>query len=130
MPQLEKPNVTRLMPIGAEVDPAGGVHFRVWAPSTKVVSVQLGATEKLYADYMIVATNPGGHSSLPRPDNAIYELTAALDKLQAAPFAPELNAVTRSFFERDAKIEPKDVAADMHALTGATLDVNGASHIR
>ena len=93
----------------------------------KVVSVQLGATEKLYADYMIVATNPGGHSSLPRPDNAIYELTAALDKLQASPFPPELNAVTRSFFERDAKIEPKEVATQMRALLGPTLDAQAAA---
>ena len=51
----------------------------------KVVDVQLGATEKLYADYLIVATNPGGHSSLPRPDNAIYELSAALEKLRTNP---------------------------------------------
>src|SRR6201995_427055 len=82
----------------------------------KVVSVQLGATEKLYADYMFVTTNPGGHSSLPRPDNAIYELAAALDRLKASPFPPELNSVTRSFFERDAKIEPKEVADEMRAL--------------
>ncbi|MEP6484749.1 MAG: M20/M25/M40 family metallo-hydrolase [Rudaea sp.] len=95
----------------------------------KVVSIQLGATEKLYADYRIVATNPGGHSSLPRPDNAIYELNAALEKLQASPFPPELNAVTRIFFERDAKIEPKDVAADMRALLGPTLDVQAAARL-
>ena len=95
----------------------------------KVVSVQLGATEKLYADYMVVATNPGGHSSLPRPDNAIYELTDALDRLKASPFPPELNAVTRSFFERDANIEPKDVANDMHALVGATLDQQAAARL-
>jgi acetylornithine deacetylase/succinyl-diaminopimelate desuccinylase-like protein len=95
----------------------------------KVVSVQLGATEKLYADYMFVTTNPGGHSSLPRPDNAIYELTAALDRLKASPFPPELNSVTRSFFERDAKIEPKDVASEMHAVTGPTLDQDAAARL-
>ena len=95
----------------------------------KVVSIQLGATEKLYADYRIIATNPGGHSSLPRPDNAIYELNAALEKLHASPFPPELNAVTRIFFERDAKIEPKDVAADMRALLGPTLDAQAAARL-
>ena len=95
----------------------------------KVVSIQLGATEKLYADYEIVATNPGGHSSLPRPDNAIYELTAALDKLHASPFPPELNAVTREFFTRDAKIEPKDVAADMRALLGQSIDATAAARL-
>jgi acetylornithine deacetylase/succinyl-diaminopimelate desuccinylase-like protein len=95
----------------------------------KVVSIQLGATEKLYADYEFVATNPGGHSSLPRPDNAIYELNAALDKLHDSPFPPELNAVTREFFARDAKIEPKDVAADMRALIGPQLDEAAAARL-
>jgi acetylornithine deacetylase/succinyl-diaminopimelate desuccinylase-like protein len=104
---------------------SGGID----AENGKVVSMQLGATEKLYADYMFVTTNPGGHSSLPRPDNAIYELTAALDRLKASPFPPELNTVTRSFFERDAKIEPKDVAGDMRALTGATLDPDAAARL-
>jgi acetylornithine deacetylase/succinyl-diaminopimelate desuccinylase-like protein len=95
----------------------------------KVVSVQLGASEKLYADYMIVATNPGGHSSLPRPDNAIYELNAALQRLQQTPFPFELDTVTRTFFERDATIEPKDVAADMRAMIGKTLDVAAAERL-
>jgi acetylornithine deacetylase/succinyl-diaminopimelate desuccinylase-like protein len=104
---------------------SGGID----SESGKVVSVQLGATEKLYSDYMIVATNPGGHSSLPRPDNAIYELTAALDRLKASPFPPELNPVTHSFFERDAKLEPKQVAADMGALIGATLDQQAAERL-
>jgi acetylornithine deacetylase/succinyl-diaminopimelate desuccinylase-like protein len=54
-------------------------------------------------------------------------LTAALDKLQASPFPPELNAVTRSFFERDAKIEPNDVSAKMRALIGPTLDQQAAT---
>jgi acetylornithine deacetylase/succinyl-diaminopimelate desuccinylase-like protein len=95
----------------------------------KVVSVQLGATEKVYADYVFVTTNPGGHSSLPRPDNAIYELNAALDKLHDSPFPPELNAVTREFFARDAKIEPKDVAGDMRALIGPQLDQAAAARL-
>lgn len=95
----------------------------------KVVSVQLGASEKVYADYWIVATNPGGHSSLPRPDNAIYELNAALARLQAAPFPFELNPVTREFFARDAKVEPKELAADMRAVIGATLDTQAAERL-
>jgi acetylornithine deacetylase/succinyl-diaminopimelate desuccinylase-like protein len=95
----------------------------------KIVSVNIGASEKLYADYAIVATNPGGHSSLPRPDNAIYELAAALQRLLVSPFPFELNPVTRVFFERDAALESKDVAADMHALLGKTLDVQAAERL-
>ena len=93
------------------------------------VSVQLGATEKLYADFLIVATNPGGHSSLPRPDNAIYELADALERLQKFRFPLELNAVTRAFFERDAALEPKDVAADMRALLAETPDAQAAERL-
>ncbi|HZP65402.1 MAG TPA: M20/M25/M40 family metallo-hydrolase [Rudaea sp.] len=81
-----------------------------------VVSVQLGATEKLYGDFLVVATNPGGHSSLPRPDNAIYELADALERLRATPFPVELNPVTRAFFERDALLETAAIAADMRAV--------------
>jgi acetylornithine deacetylase/succinyl-diaminopimelate desuccinylase-like protein len=95
----------------------------------KVVSVQLGATEKLYADYVVVATNPGGHSSLPRPDNAIYALADALERIKASPFPFELNPVTRAFFERDAKVEPKEVAVDMQALLGPTLDQAAAQRL-
>ena len=104
---------------------SGGVD----AENGKVVSVQLGASEKVYADYWIAATNPGGHSSLPRPDNAIYELGAALKRLEDAPFPFELNAVTREFFARDAKIEPQAVAADMRAILGATLDTEAAARL-
>jgi acetylornithine deacetylase/succinyl-diaminopimelate desuccinylase-like protein len=61
----------------------------------KPMTVEFEATEKLYADYQLLATNPGGHSSLPRPDNAIYHVVAALAALQKSPFPFELNEVTR-----------------------------------
>ena len=43
--------------------------------------MEVDATEKLYGDFVLTATNPGGHSSLPRPENAIYELAAALTRV-------------------------------------------------
>ncbi len=104
---------------------SGGVD----AVDGRVVSVQLGASEKLYADYLIEATNPGGHSSLPRPDNAIYELADALERLRQAPFPFELNPVTRAFFARDAALEPAEVAADMRALLGPALDEQAAQRL-
>ena len=48
----------------------------------KPLSVEFEATEKLYADYQVLATNPGGHSSLPKPDNAIYHVADALAVLE------------------------------------------------
>ncbi len=88
----------------------------------KPVAVEFEATEKLYADYQILATNPGGHSSLPRPDNAIYHVADALAKLQSAQFPFELNAVTREYFTQMALVEPAQVAADIRAVLAARPD--------
>jgi acetylornithine deacetylase/succinyl-diaminopimelate desuccinylase-like protein len=52
----------------------------------KPMAVEFEATEKLYADFQVAATNPGGHSSLPTPDNAIYHVADALAVLQKSPF--------------------------------------------
>ncbi len=79
---------------------AGGLELRGGKPT----ELDVEATEKLYADFEVTATNPGGHSSQPRPDNAIYELMHALEKLESSPFPVELNAVTRAELEAKAKI--------------------------
>ena len=50
----------------------------VLADHGKPIMMEVDATEKLYGDFVLTATNPGGHSSLPRPENAIYELAEAL----------------------------------------------------
>ncbi len=74
------------------------------------------ASEKAYMSYRLEARNSGGHSSLPRKDNAIYELAAALGRLQQFEFPFELNGVTRAYFERGAVAESPEVAADMRAI--------------
>jgi acetylornithine deacetylase/succinyl-diaminopimelate desuccinylase-like protein len=78
--------------------------------------VEFEATEKLYADYQVLATNAGGHSSLPVPDNAIYHVADALNVLQKSPFPFELNPVTREYFSQMAMIEGGQTAADMRAI--------------
>jgi acetylornithine deacetylase/succinyl-diaminopimelate desuccinylase-like protein len=80
------------------------------------------ATEKLYADYQVLATNSGGHSSLPTTDNAIYHVADALAVLQKSPFPFELNAVTREYFAQMAKIESGQTAADMRAILATPPD--------
>jgi acetylornithine deacetylase/succinyl-diaminopimelate desuccinylase-like protein len=82
----------------------------------KPVIVSMDATEKLYADFQLTVTNPGGHSSLPAPDNAIYHLTDALGRLEHFQFPLELNDVTRAYYERMATIETSQRAADMRAI--------------
>jgi acetylornithine deacetylase/succinyl-diaminopimelate desuccinylase-like protein len=88
----------------------------------KPLVVGFEATEKLYADYQVLATNPGGHSSLPTPDNAIYHIADALAVLQKSPFLFELNPVTREYFAQMAKIESGQTAADMRAILATPPD--------
>jgi acetylornithine deacetylase/succinyl-diaminopimelate desuccinylase-like protein len=82
----------------------------------KVENISVDATEKLYADYQLTVTNPGGHSSIPVPDNAIYHLTDALEKLEHYQFPFELNNVTRAYYERMSTSESGQRAADMEAI--------------
>jgi acetylornithine deacetylase/succinyl-diaminopimelate desuccinylase-like protein len=69
----------------------------------KVVQVDLTASEKVYADFDLTVTNPGGHSSAPPRENAIYSLARALDRVSNYDFPFELNNVTRAYFERVAQ---------------------------
>jgi acetylornithine deacetylase/succinyl-diaminopimelate desuccinylase-like protein len=95
---------------------SGQVH------TDKPLTVEFEATEKLYADYQLMATNAGGHSSLPIPDNAIYHVANALTALQHHSFPVEINPVTRGFFESMAKIESGQTAADMRAVLQSPPD--------
>ncbi|MBV9072827.1 MAG: M20/M25/M40 family metallo-hydrolase [Acidobacteria bacterium] len=86
----------------------------------KVLTIQ--AAEKSYADYQLLATNRGGHSSQPRPDNAIYELTHAIDNIGAYSFPVHLNEITKGYFAGTASIESGQTATDMKALAAGTAD--------
>ncbi|HEY4739567.1 MAG TPA: M20/M25/M40 family metallo-hydrolase [Candidatus Acidoferrales bacterium] len=82
----------------------------------KKLAVGIQASEKLYQDYDVKVENPGGHSSLPRPDNAIYELAGGLLRLERTQFPFELNDVTRGYFAREADIVGGATGADMKAI--------------
>ena len=62
------------------------------------------ASEKVYQSFTLETTNPGGHSSLPVKDNAIYHLADALIRIRNHDFPVSLNEVTRMFFERTADL--------------------------
>jgi acetylornithine deacetylase/succinyl-diaminopimelate desuccinylase-like protein len=80
------------------------------------------AGEKVYQDFKLEITNPGGHSSRPVKDNAIYRLAAALARVEAYEFPVELNDTTRAFFARMATIEEGQLAADMKAILATPPD--------
>ena len=95
----------------------------------RAIAADVEATEKVYSDYQITATNRGGHSSLPRPDNAIYELMAALNKLQAYSFPFEMNGVTRTYFSNLVEQETGQTAADMRAILATPPDLAAAARL-
>jgi len=95
----------------------------------KPVNVDVEACEKLYADFQLTVTNPGGHSSLPVPDNAIYHLADALSRLEHTQFPLELNAVTRTYFERRAPLEPAQTKADMNAILHNPPDADAVARL-
>jgi acetylornithine deacetylase/succinyl-diaminopimelate desuccinylase-like protein len=76
----------------------------------------VSASEKLYQDFELKVTNPGGHSSLPVADNAIYELAEGLTRLEHYRFPFELNEITRSYIDHMATLTGGDVGADLKAI--------------
>src|SRR5438067_3945045 len=82
----------------------------------KPILAAIQASEKVYVDFQFESLNPGGHSSVPSPDNAIYHLAGALARLQSFSFPLEVNEITRSYFERNAAMENGQLASDMKAI--------------
>ena len=89
----------------------------------------LSAAEKMYGDYQLTVTNRGGHSSLPRPDNAIYELAEGLLRIGRHHFPFELNDITRGYFERMATVGHGQTAADMRAITRTPPDAEAVTRL-
>ncbi|HEY7192225.1 MAG TPA: M20/M25/M40 family metallo-hydrolase [Gemmatimonadales bacterium] len=84
------------------------------------------AAEKVYVTFKLEVHNPGGHSSLPTKDNAIYRLAAALGRLSAYQFPAQLNEITRASFgtwsQLQAAAGERTLAADMAAVAQPTPD--------
>jgi acetylornithine deacetylase/succinyl-diaminopimelate desuccinylase-like protein len=90
---------------------------------------EVGTSEKTYVTYTLETTSPGGHGSLPGPDNAIYRLAAGLVRLQAFKFPVVLTATTRASFDKLAALESGSVAADMHAVAQSPPDLEAAERL-
>ena len=87
------------------------------------------ASEKIYLTFRLEVKNPGGHSSRPMPENAIYRLAEGLTQLADHRFPIELNEVTRAFFERSAALETGELAADMRAVAATPPDSSAAERL-
>ncbi len=78
-------------------------------------------SEKTYVTFAAETTNKGGHSSEPRPDNAIYELTAALQRLAAFKFPIRVTDTVRAFYASQAQFETGARQAQMRAIGNGNL---------
>lgn len=110
---------------------AGGGSF---ARDGRPLGFGFQTAEKTFQTYVFTVRNPGGHSSRPRPDNAIYELATALKKLEAHRFTPELNETTRAYFTERAKQEKGDLGDAMRRWVanpndGAAADLIEANEL-
>jgi acetylornithine deacetylase/succinyl-diaminopimelate desuccinylase-like protein len=86
----------------------------------KKLQAAIQTSEKVYADFTFESLNPGGHSSLPIPDNAIYHLAGALTRLQNFAFPAQTDETTRKYFQASAKQATGQVAADLNAVGQGT----------
>src|ERR1700722_7736910 len=86
-------------------------------------------SEKVYADFQFESVNPGGHSSEPVRDNAIYHLAGALTHLRDYDFPVRINEITQNYFSRTAEISPGDSAADLKAVAKDPPDQAAAARL-
>jgi acetylornithine deacetylase/succinyl-diaminopimelate desuccinylase-like protein len=84
--------------------------------SGKNISLGIQAGEKVYQDFLVETRNPGGHSSRPRPDNAIYSLAAAVVRIGQYEFPVQFTDTTRAYFTEMAKLTGGEAGAAMLRL--------------
>lgn len=95
----------------------------------KRVDFGIETSEKTYITYTLEVTNRGGHSSEPRPDNAVYELANGLVKLSKYQFPFKTNASTRLYFQSMAKLQTGQTRADMLTVAKPKLDLAAAARL-
>jgi len=112
-----------LVDAGMILNEGGFGYLRTGKPQVNAIE----ATQKVVATFTVTAKNPGGHSSLPRPDNAIYQLAAGLVRFSAYTFPVELNPVSRAYFERTAAVESAENGAAMRAIVQNPNDAKASA---
>ncbi|MEP6546605.1 MAG: M20/M25/M40 family metallo-hydrolase [Gammaproteobacteria bacterium] len=90
---------------------------------------EVGTSEKTYLTFTLETTSPGGHGSLPGPDNAIYRLADGLGRLEAFKFPVMLTATTRASFAQLAALESGSTAADMRQVAQIPPELAAAERL-
>jgi len=108
------------------VDGGGGVLN----DAGEAIQFQVGFAEKTYATFSMTAKNPGGHSSMPRADNAIYDLARAIQRLEAYTFPVETNEITLTYFARTAPLLNNEVGEAMARLVDDPTDAKAIATLQ
>lgn len=90
---------------------------------------EVGTAEKTYLTFTLETTGPGGHGSLPGPENPIYTLGDALGRLETYRFPVRLTATTRASFKAYATLQRGPDSADQLAVAGAKPDLAAAERL-
>ena len=98
--------------------------------SDEAIQYMVGFAEKTYATYTMTARNIGGHSSMPRADNAIFDLAAAIQRIENHRFAIETNEITRTYFERSAPFLDNEVGEAMRRFAANPKDEEAIEVLR
>jgi acetylornithine deacetylase/succinyl-diaminopimelate desuccinylase-like protein len=118
--------------LDAEFAINGGAWGELDAQGNRV-SMNVQAGEKTSQNYRLEVTNPGGHSSRPRKDNAIYQLARALSRVEAYEFPAQFTDASRAYFSGMAKIQAAmgnaDIAAAMNALVKDPNDAKSIAEV-
>jgi len=91
--------------------------------------LRIQVAEKMYTTYQFTVRNPGGHSSLPVPENAIYILSEAIGRVGNNKFPIKLSEGTRAYFEKSAKVSSGQLADDMRAIASGEEDEKTAERL-
>ncbi len=115
-----------LIDAGLVINPdAGGGAYR----NGRRLYYGVQTSEKIYVTFQLETTNPGGHSSVPEPDNAIYRLAAGLGRIAAYRFPVETNATTRDYFAKTGAMATAQEAADLAAMSRSPPDPAAAARL-
>lgn len=86
--------------------------------------------EKTYVDFALSTSNPGGHSSRPRDDNAIYDLVAAVGKIAAYRFPVQANALSRAYLDAMGRVTPGEKGQVLRRFAADPQDAEAAEALR
>jgi acetylornithine deacetylase/succinyl-diaminopimelate desuccinylase-like protein len=95
----------------------------------KPVRVNIQTSEKVPVTFQLDVKNTGGHSSVPRKDNAIYHLAEGLVRLSKFEFPLHLNDTTRAWFARSAQFENEQTAADIRSVLSDKPDAQALARL-